>query len=137
MKKMALLYFILFLVSINADSYTLTKEMICSEQDKDFDGLRYREQIAHCKRNVSTRTKRQIYDSFGIGRNDQKKYYIDHLISLSMGGSNHRDNLFPVLDELSTTKIENQIFQWLKNGEITQQKALTLMVDIKTTLFDY
>ncbi len=46
-------------------------------------------------RNVPVAVKRQVYASYGIGHWEKGEYEVDHLISLSLGGSNSVKNLWP------------------------------------------
>ncbi|MEP7086988.1 MAG: HNH endonuclease [Gemmatimonadota bacterium] len=46
-------------------------------------------------RNVPSAVKRQAYASYGVRSHEPGEYEIDHLISLSLGGSNSIRNLWP------------------------------------------
>ena len=46
-------------------------------------------------RNVPISVKREVYASYGIAHWEKGEYEIDHLISLSLGGSNSKKNLWP------------------------------------------
>jgi hypothetical protein len=46
-------------------------------------------------RNVPSEVKRQVYASYGIRTHKPGEYEIDHLINLSIGGSNSVRNLWP------------------------------------------
>ena len=96
--KNLILILALLLLSNNTFSYAKTPKIdispgeLCTIEDKDFSYLRYTEKIPYCKRNVSTRTKNEVcalYDVF-----DRKKYTVDHIIPLSLGGSNSKKNLW-------------------------------------------
>jgi hypothetical protein len=50
---------------------------------------------ARTVRNVSTRAKHQVYVAYHIARSLERKYIIDHLVPLELGGSNDRANLWP------------------------------------------
>lgn len=67
---------------------------LCTKSDADFAEYRYAEHIPYCDRHVTTGTKRAIYEAYGIPKEDQANYTIDHLIPLSIGGSNDRKNLW-------------------------------------------
>jgi len=45
-------------------------------------------------RDVSERLKNEIYDEYGIYSHEPKEFEIDHLISLELGGSNEKTNLW-------------------------------------------
>ena len=87
------------------------------------------EKIAYCRRNVSTQDKAQIYRAYGIPKNCWNRYTIDHFYPLSMGGSNHSDNLWPEHKFVKNTRmnLELETFQRLQNGEITQKEALDII----------
>ena len=44
-------------------------------------------------RNVPVSVKREVYASYGITHWNKGEYEIDHLVSLSLGGSNSKKNL--------------------------------------------
>jgi hypothetical protein len=46
-------------------------------------------------RDVPTEVKRQVYSSYGVRTHQPGEYEIDHLINLSLGGSNSVRNLWP------------------------------------------
>lgn len=46
-------------------------------------------------RNVPVSVKREVYASYGIQHWEKGEYEIDHLVSLSLGGSNSKKNLWP------------------------------------------
>jgi len=46
-------------------------------------------------RHVTAETKRAIYAEYGITEHAPGDYEVDHLISLELGGSNARENLWP------------------------------------------
>ena len=46
-------------------------------------------------RDVPSEVKRQVYASYGVRRREPGEYEIDHLINLSIGGSNSIRNLWP------------------------------------------
>lgn len=104
----------------------LTPGHMCDQNNPDFDELRYQEQIAHCKRNVSREEKVAIAATYGIPANELPKYEIDHFISLSVGGSNEAANLWPLIKHLAREKsgFESQMFEKVKAGEWTQAEAV-------------
>ncbi len=80
-------------------------------------------------RNVPSAVKRQAYASYGVRSHEPGEYEIDHLISLSLGGSNSIRNLWPesfrtqpwnayVKDEL-----ENELHRRVCAGRIELAKA--------------
>lgn len=46
-------------------------------------------------RNVPSAMKRDVYASYGITHHEPGEYEVDHLISLELGGSNSKRNLWP------------------------------------------
>jgi hypothetical protein len=46
-------------------------------------------------RNVPAEVKRRVYTLYGVRRHEPGEYEIDHLINLSLGGSNSISNLWP------------------------------------------
>ena len=102
---------------------------LCTSEVKDFDGFRYPEQIAHCKRNVSTRKKDQICLRDGVY--DRTYFTVDHLIPLAIGGSNKDDNLWCQHKDIAVTELEYKLYLELRSGTISQRLAITRMLDAK------
>jgi len=103
----------------------------CTVNDKDFDGFRYKEKIPHCKRNVSTATRKKVYALYGISWSERGAYTVDHLISLFDAGSNHISNLWPQHKSISSAKLEGKLFRDLRDGKITSREALNKILDFK------
>lgn len=61
----------------------ITKERVCQPG------------YASSIRDVTTHVKNQVYAAYGITQRRAKQYEIDHLINLSIGGSNDLSNLWP------------------------------------------
>lgn len=84
-------------------------------------------------RNVSTRTRKAVYASYDInppfnGRNGE----LDHLVSLELGGSNSRTNLFPEAarprpGSHEKDRLENRLHDDMCNGQITMRHAQQLI----------
>lgn len=108
-----------------------TPGQLCTRVDPDFKELRYKEQIPVCNRNVRTSLKHKVYSSYGIPTEDQREFTIDHLIPLSLGGANYQANLWPQHNSISTAKVEAQIYQRIRKGEITQKEAIEEILRIK------
>lgn len=102
---------------------------LCSPSDSDFDGYRYREQVAHCKRDVSTKLKQRIKARHGIAPEDYGNYEVDHFIPLGLGGDNSIDNLWPLPHHLAREKsqLEQQLHNQLQSGSITQAEAIRII----------
>lgn len=107
----------------------LTPGSFCSPDDPDFKEFRYAENVAVCERNVTTQRKDQIMRDYGYPVNTRQNYEIDHCIPLSLGGSNHDDNLWPQpRDEHNSIKKNLQIkhlYNDLQTGRITYEFALS------------
>lgn len=109
----------------------LTPGSLCTDQDRDFDGYRYEEQIAHCRRNVSSSLKKRVYVAYGIPAADRSGYEVDHRISLFAGGDNSFANLWPLPDEDARRKagVEEQLYLQLRASEITQGEVIDALLN--------
>ena len=80
-------------------------------------------------RNVPVAVKRQVYASYGIGHWEKGEYEIDHLISLSLGGSNSVKNLWPqsYLTEPwnahTKDQLEYKLLQLVRSGQVDLHTA--------------
>lgn len=120
----------------------LTPGALCDQPDE----FRYPAQIPYCKRRVSSRAKWQIihaYDqSLGfhiadeIGTQGRAAFKIDHLIPLSLGGSNDSRNLWPQHRSAYkvTDPLEAQLFKELAAGRIAQEEAVAMIIEAKLNL---
>lgn len=99
---------------------------LCSEQDQDFVEHRYRESIPYCKRGVSSSERRIVYQAYRIPEHCRTEYTIDHYYPLSLGGSNHRENLWPEHHAIKKSRqnLETRLFSQIRDGEISQEQAL-------------
>jgi hypothetical protein len=99
---------------------------LCTGQDPDFDEYRYSEEIAHCRRNVTKAMRVAVSEPYGVSEAELENYQVDHLIPLALGGSNARENLWPVPYEQARAKakFEYQTYLAIKDGEITQNQAI-------------
>lgn len=111
----------------------LTPSSYCTTSDPDFREFRYDEQIPWCTRNVDYATKVEVYHMYGI--EPSSDYTIDHLIPLSLGGSNHIDNLWPQHESAYSGRLEYKMYLKLRNGEVTQQEAIDAVLDFKYRTF--
>ena len=117
----------------------MTPGDFCSDKSADFDGYRYEERIPHCRRNVSSATKRRVYEKYRIPERDRDQYTIDHLIPLSIGGSNSIENLWPEAVELKRTfrpTLEDDIYKLIRDGEIEHEQAVECMYLAKYELIN-
>lgn len=103
-----------------------TPGSLCTTSDGDFTQYRYRERIPYCERNVSVSLKKKIFKLYQVPARCESLYTIDHFYPLSLGGSNHPDNLWPEHKDVKTARqdVEFKLYQDLKNGRITQAQAL-------------
>jgi hypothetical protein len=111
----------------------ITTGSLCTTSDQDFREFRYKERIPYCKRSVSSSEKRKIYESYGVAVHCRKEYTIDHFIPLSLGGTNHANNLWPEHKSVKSLRknLEFELFQKLEAGRITQQEAVEAIIEAK------
>lgn len=102
---------------------------LCTSDNPDFDGVRYEENIPHCYRNVSTGEKNAICERDGVF--DRTGFTVDHIIPLSIGGSNSRKNLWCQNNSLSVTGLEAEMYKMVKAGDITQKEAIKRILKAK------
>lgn len=95
---------------------------LCSQLSNDFKELRYKERIPYCKRRVSKRKKDQICLLYDI--ENRKEYTVDHIIPLSIGGSNSDLNLWCQHKKIHTGRMESFLYYQLKKGNIRQVEAI-------------
>lgn len=110
---------------------TYTYAHFCSEKDSDFKEFRYKQNIPICRRNVSSEEKTRIYNLYEISAANRKSYTIDHLIPLSLGGSNDIKNLWPQPRSQSSAPIETKVYYRVKSGEINIQEAINVILEEK------
>lgn len=105
----------------------------CTIYDSDFQEFRYEEKIPYCKRNVSTGFKRYIYKLYNIPREKQYQFTIDHIVPLSIGGSNKLENLWPEHKDIKATRpnLEYNLYLQLRDSQITQKEAIQKILKAK------
>jgi len=103
-----------------------TPGKLCSPSDPDFQEFRYPEHIAYCQRNVDDSEKAQAAQKYGIPEADFSQYEFDHLIPLSLGGSDSLENIWPQRLDAAHVKdqLEEQLYLELQAGKITQADAV-------------
>ena len=80
-------------------------------------------------RNVPAQVKRRVYELYGIRRHEPGEYEIDHLINLSLGGSNAIRNLWPESFRTSPwnayvkDQLENELHRRVCAGTMDLAKA--------------
>ncbi|MBI3300378.1 MAG: hypothetical protein HYZ75_19605 [Elusimicrobia bacterium] len=110
----------------SAPNPTLTPGILCTASDKDYTERRYPEQIAYCRRNLSTDEKKVVSRRYGVPWDQHHLYQFDHLLSLCLGGSNDLRNIWPMpyADARAKAKLEFQLCERLKRAEVTQEQAV-------------
>jgi 5-methylcytosine-specific restriction endonuclease McrA len=104
---------------------------LCTETDLDFDGFRYKEQIPHCVRNVTTERKIAICKRDGVDNHDRSDFTVDHIIPLALGGSNSDENLWCQHHSLAVTPLEYKSYTMLDRDEIIQSEAIEMVLAAK------
>jgi len=134
MKKM-LLIIMLTLLSNTVFSYPKTPNLdiatghLCTSIDKDFDGYRYPGHIAHCRRSVTTNRKNKICAKYGV--KDRRNYTVDHIIPLSVGGSNSDWNLWCQHRAIYSANLEYWLYEQVKGDKMTQAEAVVYILGYK------
>lgn len=107
---------------------------LCTLGDDDYKERRYPEKIIYCERNVTRARRTKIYDDYGIPEKCRERYTVDHLIPLSIGGSNSDLNLWPEhkLIKADRPTLEQDVFNELREGRISQREAVDIIVRAKT-----
>lgn len=140
MKRLTIVFLTFISTLVAACAYyplTPSPEMspghVCTVVDKDFKNYRYPSKMIYCKRNVSTRFRKKIYAKYSIDWDKRKDYTIDHIIPLSIGGSNHFKNLWPEHISIRDARgsLEYDLYTQLKNGKITQKEAIRIILNSK------
>jgi hypothetical protein len=132
-------YLIILLFPLIAFSYpripdsTMSPGHLCTKEDPDFKEYRYKEKIPYCERKVSTTLRKKIYASYGISWEDREHYTIDHIIPLSIGGSNSSKNLWPehLYLKCKRGRLEFDLYLQMRDGVIIQKDAVQIILDSK------
>ncbi len=109
--------------------FSFTPGHLCTPSDPNFDGYRYPEHIAHCRRNVTERMKEIVAAHYGVPKSDWGNYEFDHLIPLAVGGDSSIDNLWPQPHgnpdgSQGKDRLEDQLYHEMAAGSITQAAAV-------------
>lgn len=113
-----------------------TKGHICTPSDKDFIGFRYKSKMAYCKRNVSLGLRKSMYRKYKVRWNSREHYTLDHIVMLSVGGSNHPDNLWPEHLSIKCKRagLEYQLYLKVKDGVLTPYEAQQIILKSKKVI---
>ena len=95
---------------------------LCTESNKDFDGYRYPDHVAHCRRNVTYETKNKICKLYGVL--DRRDYTVDHIIPLSLGGSNSEKNLWCQSRKIITANLEYYYYRMVMQDKMRHATAI-------------
>jgi hypothetical protein len=132
------MYALLLAVSLSiipkTPNHVMTPGDLCDEDDRsEYLERRYEEQVQICRRNVNSTMKIRVYEAYGVPASERSNYTVDHLIPLSIGGSNAFENLWPEHKSIKATRpdFEFNLYQQLKSGEITQQEAIEAVLGEK------
>jgi hypothetical protein len=125
----------LFLICFNLYAFPTNPDLnkspgkLCDPNSAEFTEYRYSEHIPYCARNVTDNRKNKIYLSYNIPLTDKKNYTIDHIIPLSIGGSNGDENLWPEHLTLKKARgtLEMDVYLGLKNGTMIQKDAVRII----------
>jgi hypothetical protein len=111
----------------------LTPGDLCTTDNRDFVEFRYDEQIPYCRRRVSFSHRQRIYDMYEIPQECRHRYTIDHFVPLAIGGSNADENLWPEHEfvKQGRPQLEFHVFLDLRDGHLTQKKAIDIIVEAK------
>lgn len=109
---------------------SMTTGEICHTKDPDFSTLRYAQRMPYCERNVSSATKREIYESYHIPVECRRYYTIDHFIPLSIGGNNSKKNLWPEhkLLKKSRQSLETHLYREVSSNRMSQAEAIKTVI---------
>ena len=116
---------------------SLTPGSLCSRPSE----YRYPENIAYCRRDVSSSLKRDIFEKyrevgFRLDPSQRAAFKIDHYIPLCAGGSNQMTNLWPQHSSIYkvTDPLESFGCEKLKAGKISQKELVDLFKLVKNDL---
>lgn len=137
MKYLSLFFFLFH--SLNSLPYYKTPRIdiapghLCSVEDRHFQKYRYEEQIPYCKRRVSANQKKRICALYGVHTQEErrKSYTVDHIIPLSIGGSNNDKNLWCQHKDIHSGDFEFEVYLQMKRGKIRQAEALLQVLSYK------
>jgi len=85
-------------------------------------------------RHMPKSKKLKVYEMYGIPKDQQKNYVIDHLISLQLCGNNAVNNLFPQVrqgefNSRTKDRIENYLKREVCKGNMLLEDAQTVIAE--------
>ena len=98
----------------------------CTENDRDFKEFRYRNKIPICKRNVSYQTRNKICKLYDV--EDRKNYTVDHIIPLSLGGSNSETNLWCQHRSIHSGNLEYEVYKDVREEKMEHYEAIRIIM---------
>jgi hypothetical protein len=101
----------------------------CTRNDKDFSHFDYPDRVARCDRNVSYEMKNQVCQDYGVY--NRKGYTVDHIIPLSLGGSNSRKNLWCQSRKIFTGHLEYYYYRMVRDGKMRHAQAVHELITWK------
>ena len=104
---------------------------LCHKTDKDYKENRYQQQIAYCKRNVDTADRKRIFEKYHVDWDDRNKYTVDHIIPLSLGGSNL--GIWPEHKAIRNHRRPLEIWNYwaIRQGCLGQREVLKVILSSK------
>jgi len=127
---------VLFILSFSVFPYPLTPDKnvspgeYCTVEDKDFDHFRYPENIAYCRREVSSWLKDEVCKRDGVN-NRRPNYTVDHIIPLSLGGNNYKTNLWCQHRDILSAPMEYYYYELVRDGKIRRLDAVSHLLRCK------
>ncbi|KAJ3311235.1 hypothetical protein HDU76_003169 [Blyttiomyces sp. JEL0837] len=120
-------------IPYNGPDQSYTTGQLCSPSDPWYQGEAYG--ISKCTRHVTRAEKDEVAAHYGTDPSEYSSVEFDHLIPLGIGGSNDASNLWPQpgpsgqSDSGSKDAVENQAYQQLSSGQISQREAVQMICD--------
>jgi hypothetical protein len=126
---------LLLLISFSALSFPITPNRslspgeLCSRNNPDFKEYRYSERIAYCQRNVSYELREAVCERDGV--ENRQGYKVDHIVPLSIGGSNSAKNLWCQHLSIDTEELEFKLYEMVRDGDLSRDLAVERLLRCK------